>query len=51
MGFVFGVVLTAIGLAATSALAGTGVGGVFNLGVVNRVDKGTTLSGAARLGC
>jgi hypothetical protein len=47
MGFVVGVVLTAIGLAATAAVAGTGVGGVFNLGVINRVDKGTTLSGAA----
>jgi hypothetical protein len=46
-GFVVGVVLTAIGLAATAAVAGTGVGGVFNLGRINKVDAGTTLSGGA----
>jgi hypothetical protein len=46
-GFVVGVVLTAIGLAATAAVAGTGIGGVFNLGKVNMVDRGSTLSGSA----
>ena len=37
--------LTATLLTTTSALAGSGVGGVFNLGQVNTVDAQTTLSG------
>jgi hypothetical protein len=35
----------ALALATTTALAGSGVGGVFNLGQVNTVDAQTTLSG------
>jgi hypothetical protein len=35
----------ALVLTATTALAGSGVGGVFNLGVVNTVDAQTTLTG------
>ena len=37
----------ALALATTTALAGSGVGGVFNLGQANTVDAQTTLSGNA----
>jgi hypothetical protein len=33
-------------LAATAAVAGTGIGGIFNLGQTNTVDETTTLTGA-----
>jgi len=40
-----GAVVSALTLTATAALAGTGVGGVFNLGVKNSVNSTTTLTG------
>jgi hypothetical protein len=48
--FLKGVVLSAatttLLLATASAIAGTGINGVFNLGVTNSVDETTTLTGA-----
>jgi hypothetical protein len=46
-GFVLGIVAATVVLTASAALAGTGVGAVFNLGRINSVDQGSTLSGAA----
>jgi hypothetical protein len=40
-----GAAAAALGLVTTTALAGSGVGGVFNLGVTNTVDAPTVLSG------
>jgi hypothetical protein len=40
-----GAVVSALTLTTTAALAGTGVGGVFNLGVKNSVNGTTTLTG------
>jgi len=40
-----GAAVSALTLTATAALAGTGVGGVFNLGVKNSVNASTTLTG------
>src|SRR5262249_36498436 len=42
-----GSAVAALVLTTTTALAGSGVGGVFNLGQVNSVDAQTTLSGNA----
>jgi len=42
---VMGAVVAALVLTTTTALAGSGVGGVFNLGQVNTVDAQTSLSG------
>jgi hypothetical protein len=44
-GTLLGAVATALALATTTALAGSGVGGVFNLGQANSVDAPTSLSG------
>jgi hypothetical protein len=44
-GSIFGSILVAVIFAATSALTGTGIGGVFNLGRKNSVDKATALTG------
>ena len=44
--YVLAGVLTAVLVTTTTALAGSGVGGVFNLGQVNTVDQKTTLTGA-----
>jgi hypothetical protein len=44
-GVVLGAIVSTIVLAAASALAGTGVGAVFNLGKTNSVDKPSTLTG------
>ena len=41
----FGAAAAALVLTTTSALAGSGVGGVFNLGQVNTVDAQTSLNG------
>jgi hypothetical protein len=46
-GVVLGSVCSALVFVASSALAGSGVGGVFNLGVSNSVDAKTTLTGAS----
>jgi hypothetical protein len=43
--FAGGVGATAV-LGATAAFAGSGIGGVFNLGQVNTVDATSTLTGA-----
>ena len=40
-----GALATVVALAATSALAGTGVGGVFNLGKTNSVNAASSLTG------
>jgi hypothetical protein len=45
-GVVLGAAVSAVLMAATAALAGTGVGAVFNLGKTNRVDAQSTLKGA-----
>jgi hypothetical protein len=45
-GVVLGATVSAIVLVATSAIAGTGIGGVFNLGKTNSVDAQNTLKGA-----
>src|SRR5436305_4382206 len=37
-------------LAATTAIAGSGIGGIFNLGQTNTVDETTTLTGAKAAG-
>lgn len=44
-GSVVGALTAGIVMISTSALAGTGVGGVLNLGEKNAVDHGTTLTG------
>jgi hypothetical protein len=44
-GAVVGLVCAVLGGAGTLALAGSGVGGVFNLGVLNTVDAQTQLRG------
>ena len=44
-GVALGAVVSALTLTTTAALAGTGVGGVFNLGVKNSVNAHTTLTG------
>src|SRR5262245_15733474 len=46
-GVAVGAVCVLVGGVATVALAGSGVGGVFNLGVSNSVDARTTLTGAS----
>jgi hypothetical protein len=46
-GVAVGAVCVLVGGVATVALAGSGVGGVFNLGVSNSVDAKTTLTGAS----
>jgi hypothetical protein len=46
-GVVLGSVCSALVFVASSALAGSGVGGVFNLGQTNSVDAKTTLTGAS----
>ena len=45
MGVVVGAIVAIVTLCATAALAGTGVGGVFNLGRANVVNATTRLSG------
>jgi hypothetical protein len=45
-GAAFGGVVTVVALLSSAALAGTGVGGVFNLGQSNAVNAPTTLTGA-----
>lgn len=49
-GVVLGAVTSALTLATTTALAGTGIGGVFNLGQSNSVDKQSTLTGSSTTG-
>ncbi len=44
-GFILGLVVALVGITVPEALAGTGVGGVFNLGVANTVDRTTRLVG------
>jgi hypothetical protein len=44
-GVVLGAVTSMLTLAATAALAGTGVGAVFNLGKTNKVNATSTLTG------
>jgi hypothetical protein len=46
-GVVLGAATSIVVMAGTAALAGTGVGDVFNLGVPNTVDQSTVLQGAA----
>jgi len=46
-GAVLGAALAALALLSTTALAGSGVGGVFNLGVTNTVDATSKLNGTA----
>ena len=46
-GVAVGAVVATVVLIATSAVAGTGIGGVFNLGKTNSVDASSTLTGAA----
>jgi len=46
-GVVLGAVVSTIVMMTTAVLAGTGVGGVFNLGKVNKVNAATTLKGSA----
>src|SRR5207237_6040597 len=45
-GVVLGAVTSTLVLTAAAALAGTGIGGIFNLGQTNTVDETTTLTGA-----
>jgi hypothetical protein len=45
-GVVVGAATSTVVLMAATALAGTGVGGVFNLGQVNSVNATSTLTGA-----
>jgi len=45
-GVVLGAIVATVVLLAASAMAGTGIGGVFNLGHVNRVDAPSTLKGS-----
>lgn len=45
-GIALGAVVSALTLVSTSAFAGSGIGGVFNLGKANSVDKTTTLQGS-----
>ena len=42
-----GVALAALALTTTTAVAGSGVGGIFNLGQANTVDAQSTLSGTS----
>jgi hypothetical protein len=44
-GILIGVFATAVALAATNALAGSGIGGVFNLGKTNSVNATSSLTG------
>jgi hypothetical protein len=44
-GVVLGAIVSTLTLAASVALAGSGIGGVFNLGQPNTVNKTTTLTG------
>jgi hypothetical protein len=46
-GVVLGAITSTLVLVGATALAGNGVGGVFNLGRTNRVDATSTLTGAA----
>jgi hypothetical protein len=46
-GVVLGAVTSTLVLGATAALAGTGVGGVFNLGKSNTVNKSSSLAGSS----
>ncbi len=48
--FIMGVLVTLAVISVSSALAGTGVGAVFNLGQKNRVDKQSKLVGNVPLG-
>jgi hypothetical protein len=43
-GIALGLVVASAALSTTSALAGTGIGAVFNLGTANRVNAATSLS-------
>lgn len=45
-GVVLGAVVSSVVLASTAAFAGTGIGGIFNLGQKNGVNATSTLSGA-----
>src|SRR5438046_348523 len=45
-GVVLGAVTSTLVLTAAAALAGNGIGGIFNLGQTNTVDETTTLTGA-----
>jgi hypothetical protein len=45
-GIALGLVVASAALSTTSALAGTGIGAVFNLGTANRVNAATSLSGS-----
>jgi hypothetical protein len=47
-GVLLGAVVSVVVLMAGTALAGSGVGGVFNLGKVNKVNRTSYLSGAAK---
>ena len=44
---VIGTVVAGVAVATSTAVAGTGVGGVFNLGATNTVNAPTTLTGSA----
>jgi hypothetical protein len=44
-GVVLGAIVSIVTLAGSVALAGTGIGGIFNLGVTNTVNNPTTLTG------
>jgi hypothetical protein len=46
-GVVLGSVTAALVLSASAALAGTGVGGIFNLGKTNTVDQSSSLTGSS----
>jgi hypothetical protein len=46
MGVVLGAIVSVVTLFGTAAVAGTGVGGVFNLGRTNTVNAKTTLTGS-----
>jgi hypothetical protein len=46
-GVVLGAVVSAVTVVASAAIAGTGVGGVFNLGKTNAVNASTVLTGVA----
>ena len=46
-GVVLGAIVSTLTLGASVALAGSGIGGVFNLGRTNSVDKTTALTGAS----
>ena len=45
-GVLMGAVVSTVVLAATAAFAGTGVGGIFNLGTANTVNNTSTLTGS-----